>query len=326
MTAQIALTSKTLLRLDKLIVLTFSDKPLPGDNYLKRSCERQGLQLEVITHTPWEFNAIKIKLLHDWLQTAGEDTLILVLDAFDVAIYDNEEDLLKKYHQIEGDVIFSAESNYYFRNKQLVWPYWKAYPRQGTIYDYLNSGTYMGRAADLRKMIEKMIEKGDISLEPESLRITRSDQYAFSKHYVDSFYSSDSPKIRLDHQQKLMGCSGGRFSVMPFPDLSKMQAFLFFLLERNLLKAFSLHQHQSYAKDFIVLNDRFYNKKTKQAPSVIHFPGTWENFNTFISKFLDGSVRRSKNLFAISISLLSYVLSLALGLFLFFPKKRSAEL
>jgi len=308
--------------LSKLIVVTFSDKPLPEDNYLKKTCKEQDLDLKVIIHAPWEFNAIKIKLLYEWLQDVSSDVVILATDAFDVAIYDNEETILEKYHQIEGDIIFSAESNFYFRNKKLIKHYWKAYPRQRTIYDYLNSGTYIGRAGDLTKMVEKMIENGDISLNSESLRVTRSDQYAFSKHYVDAYHFTKTPQIRLDHDQKLMGCSGGRFAVIPFPDLSKMQAFLFFLIERNILKVLKLHRHQNLSKDFEIKNERFFNKKTKQFPSVVHLPGTWDNFGLVIKKFLSQDHQVTSNPVALLVSLFSFMLSIIPGFFLFFPKNR----
>lgn len=308
--------------MDKLIVLTFSDKPLTDDNHLKKTCEEQGLNLKVLIHSPWEFNAIKIKLLYEWLPDVDPDSIILATDAFDVAIYDDASTIVRKYQEIEGDIIFSAESNFYFRNKKLVKQYWKEYPRQTTIYDYLNSGTYVGKAGYLINMIESMVEKGDITLEAESLRATRSDQYAFSKHYVDYFHAEQGPKIRLDHEQKLMGCSGGRFSVIPFPDLSKMQAFLFFLVERNLLKTLKLHSNQNQPKDFKVEKNRFYNKKTKQFPSIIHLPGTWDNFDVVIERLLNQRNPISKNPIALLVSILSFVLSLIFGIFLFFPKRR----
>jgi len=312
--------------LSKLIVVTFSDKELAEDNYLKNSCNTYDLDLKVIIHSPWEFNAIKIKLLYDWLKDIPSQTLILATDALDVVIYDNESTILRKFEQIEGDIIFSVESNFYFRNRKLIKKYWKAYPRQHTVYDYLNSGTYLGAAGDLTKMISAMVEKSDISLEEEKLRILRSDQYAFSKYYVDAYSSTEGVKIRLDHEQKLMGCSGGRFSVIPFPDLGKMQAFLFFFLERNILKKFRLHKHQNQSKDFQIKEGRFFNKKTKQFPSVIHLPGTWENFEMVIGNFLSSNNPTSKNIFALSISIISFLLSTLLGLLFSFPKNRSSRL
>lgn len=307
--------------MNKLVVLTFSDKPLDNENHLKKSCESLGLDLNVIIHSPWEFNAIKIKLLFEWLPTIDPNTLVLVVDALDVIIYDSEEIIIEKYHKIAGDIIFSAESNFYFRNKKLLSKYWKSYPRQKTIYDYLNSGTYMGSAVDLLKMIERMVENEDISLTEESLRVTRSDQYAFSKHYVDQYNGDNKPKVRLDHYQKLMGCSGGRFAVIPFPDISKTQAFVFFLIERNILKFLKLHQYQNKSKDFILKSGRLYNKKTEQFPSIIHLPGTWNNFNFMINNFLNQTHQPIKRPDLLIISTLSYLISVFCSLFLLLIEK-----
>lgn len=303
----------------KLTVLTFSDAPLANSNNLKKSCQELGLDLQVILHTPWEFNAIKIKLLYEWLNSAAQDCVVLIVDAFDVVIYDDAPTLLQKFEAIEGDILFSAEANFYFRNKKQIKKYWRAYPRSNAPYDYLNSGTFMGKASDLIAMIDHMISTSALSLDMEVLRAIRSDQYVYSKNYVDTFSQSNHPLIRLDHEQRLMGCSGGRFAVIPFPDLSKLQAFLFFLLERNLLKAVKLHRFQNQSKDFRYETGRFFNKKTRQYPGVIHFPGTWENFGEALEKMKLKRQLTLKNPFAVGISLLSWMLSILLSVLLFLP-------
>lgn len=297
-----------------LKVLTFSDQALPHTNHLKRSCKELDLKLEVVLHTPWDFNAIKIKLLHEYLQKENPDTLLLVVDALDVVILNDEETILEKFLSIDGDVIFSAESNYYFRNKKLFKTYWKKYPKNSTPYDYLNSGTFMGTAFSLSKMLDCIIEENELALTNECLSKVRSDQYLFSKFYVDNFYRDNGLTIRLDNSHELMGCTGGRFSVTSMKDLSKLQGFFFFIIERNLLKVFKLHKFQAKSKDYIKRRKGFYNKKTRTYPGIMHFPGTWSEFDRVLDSFQRPSGYKTKNyarkMFAVMISYLSFIISI----------------
>ena len=68
----------------KLRVITFSDKDLGSENKLLQSCKKNDLELIVLTyHKQWASNAIKIKLLFDYLKTVEAEQLLLITDAFD---------------------------------------------------------------------------------------------------------------------------------------------------------------------------------------------------------------------------------------------------
>ena len=82
----------------KLQVITFSDKDLGSENKLLQSCKKNDLELIVLTyHKQWASNAIKIKLLFDYLKTVEAEQLLLITDAFDVLINAFEDDILKAF-------------------------------------------------------------------------------------------------------------------------------------------------------------------------------------------------------------------------------------
>lgn len=299
----------------KLQLVTFSDRELGDENHLVHSCKQLGLDLNVIVHKPWTTNSFKIKLLYEYIEQLTEEKLLLVVDAFDVVVYDDEQELIKKFETINADVVFSSEANFYFRNKGLKYYYWKFYPRGETPYHYLNSGAYMGTSSSLKEMLEEMIVDYNIQLDdPQNLEMHRSDQYLFHKYYVDNYYKWDQKlKVKLDTNQLLFGCTGGRMNAMKFKETSWIQAFLFFRAERTLLKAVGLHRFQRIAIDYQVQGGRFYNILTETSPGLLHIPGTWERFNEVLGDLLaerkgGNPVLRSLALFISSWAFLGSVL------------------
>ena len=98
--------------MSQLRVITFSDKELASDNKLLLSCDAHDLDLTVLTFDgKWNSNAIKIKLLYDFLSSADDEQMLLVTDAFDVLINASEVDIIRAFTSLEGDIIFGAEAN-----------------------------------------------------------------------------------------------------------------------------------------------------------------------------------------------------------------------
>lgn len=263
-------------------VVTFSDRDTPQLLSLQKDCLDKGFLFTVLGKgKPWTVNSFKIKMLSDFLSDVVEDEMLLVLDALDVKILKSHEELLKHFDAFAGDVVFSAEANYYFREKDLNYYYWKFYPRNGT-YHYLNSGSFMGSKRDIEALLHDMLVFYDLDIYNEDqLTAIRSDQYVYSRFYVDSYHSPEiaRPTISLDTEQEMFGCTGGQMSFLKWPTKNWIHQFLLFKQERKLGKTFGLKNYQLYARNFRWSNGKLINTKTKTSPGVLHLPGSHKVFS-----------------------------------------------
>ncbi len=309
-------------------VITFSDNPDISDKPLYASCKKNALDLIVLGAVqPWKTNSFKLRYLFEFLQQADSDVHYLVVDAFDVIINASAEHIQTTFKSFETDILFSAEANYYFREPDLTYFYWKHYPRGKTYYDYLNSGSFMGTGQHLLQMLTDIFCLYNIEVnDDQSLQRIRSDQYVFSRFFADScsgFFQSRY-KIKLDHQQTLLGCTGGRMTTFPWPLGSKIHSFLYFKYERKLVKSFRLNSVQIIARDLTYHNGSFYNSSTKSYPTVIHIPSSRAHFAKALNR-IKGDTKVGQNaalqLIAFFVSFLAYVQSIvSLGFIRFFNR------
>ncbi|MEO9476648.1 MAG: glycosyltransferase domain-containing protein [Cyclobacteriaceae bacterium] len=297
-------------------VITFSDRELNEANPLIHTCKSNGLPIDVVTLTEdWKVNAFKIKLLYDYLQNKSEDMILLVVDAFDVIINCKTDQILSLFRSFKTDIVFAAEANYYFRNPKLRGKYFKNYPSSPTIYRFLNSGTFIGTCWALKALLQDIISENNLNPEDLSTFIAvRSDQYLYSKHFVDSA-SHKNPRynIILDYNHELFEVTGGRMRVLHLPYLSDLHAYNAYKVERFLLKTFNLHHHQDAITDLTFDPDKstFKNRLCNTYPPIIHFPGTWHNFDSVLSKLKTKSKTFSWGKSAASaMSLIAYLIGL----------------
>ena len=118
----------------------------------------------------------KVILLKEYLSQFedSDDRLILFSDSYDAVLLSSPQKVLDTYYKMvekyKCDVIFSAES--------LIWPDEKLanlFPPSNTIYKYLNSGGFIGKIKD----IKKIIMAGEI-------KATDDDQLYYQIQYINS--------------------------------------------------------------------------------------------------------------------------------------------
>ena len=106
----------------------------------------------------------KINLIREHLNTLPESDVVLFCDGYDVFINDNVEEFGYRYKEIGRKVIFGAE--------KICWPNQsnatlqeqlttKQHPDLDTPYKYLNSGTFIGRVSELKRIFETPISNDD---------------------------------------------------------------------------------------------------------------------------------------------------------------------
>jgi hypothetical protein len=271
----------------RLVVVTMSDRDLV-DNELVESCRRHDTPLVVLRRDgPWVANALKIGMLHRHLSTAeyGPGDVILVVDAFDVVIEAGPDALLAAFAAFDADVVFSAEANFYFRDKPVRPFYWKHYPRGATPYNYLNSGTFIGRAEALRDLLQAMLARYGVDPDDDrGLRRIDSDQTLYSRFYVDLHFGAAGPSVALDHRQELFACAGGRMFVTDSVPPHRLESFLAFRAVRRRLLRWRLLRFQDICVDLAARPDGFENRLTGTRPPVLHLPGTRRHFASALAR------------------------------------------
>ena len=91
---------------------------------------------------------MKINLMKDFLEDKYDDDVVLFTDAYDVFYNDNLETIHERFLQMDHEIIFSGE--------MVCWPkpeLMDNFPESPTRFRFINSGTYIGRVRELRKLM-----------------------------------------------------------------------------------------------------------------------------------------------------------------------------
>ena len=130
----------------------------------------------------------KVNLLYDYIQDLPDHDVVLFCDGYDVFFVHNTEEIVRRFVEMgRCDIIFSAErycwpdesleSEFITKNPQLDDEY------VDTPFRYLNSGLFIGRVGEIKKMIPGKIGASD------------DDQLYYQKKYL-----SGEQKIILDSE------------------------------------------------------------------------------------------------------------------------------
>jgi len=143
---------------------------------LLRSGAKHGIQFENIAKKiEWVGGDIvnstgggqKINILRDHISKLPDDDIVFYCDGYDVFIVDHLDEFLYRYAEFNHKVIFAAE--------QYCWPVDNAEEQKALVskhftdldtkYKYLNSGVFIGRVSELKKIFKDPIENdGDDQL------------------------------------------------------------------------------------------------------------------------------------------------------------------
>tara|TARA_Y100000356_G_scaffold132086_1_gene136819 strand:- start:103 stop:1539 length:1437 start_codon:yes stop_codon:yes gene_type:complete len=127
-------------------------------NKLNTSARMHGIDIKNIgMNVVWEGTdmsgpggGMKVNLLKDYIKNLHDDDIVLFTDAFDVFYADDINTIYERYVDLSAEVIFSAES--------VCWPdtsIASKFPASPTKYKYLNSGTFIGRVAELVRILNE---------------------------------------------------------------------------------------------------------------------------------------------------------------------------
>ena len=131
---------------------------------VQQSVKNAGHELEVIgMGTTYPGLGLKIIAMAEWLPTVPDDEYVLLVDAYDVLFLQSAEEILQRFHQFCAPIVFGAETRCH-PDTALTLVHPERRPRlhgrgEGEQpFFYLNSGTYMGRADDIKRMFQHVAE------------------------------------------------------------------------------------------------------------------------------------------------------------------------
>jgi GR25 family glycosyltransferase involved in LPS biosynthesis len=122
---------------------------------LNTSAKLHGVEIENIgTNVVWKGTdmsfmggGMKINLMKKRLETMYEDDIVVFTDAYDVFYADNLDTILERYEDFGKQIVFSGEL-YCYPDSSLA----EQFPAAPTEFKYINSGTYVGRVSELKKL------------------------------------------------------------------------------------------------------------------------------------------------------------------------------
>ena len=133
--------------------------------YVNTSARKYGIDIvNVGNNIEWEGTdmsalggGMKINLMKDYIKDLYDDDIVLFTDAYDVFYADDLETITERFLEFNKEIIFSGEL-YCYPHDHLA----SEFPDAHTRFKYINSGTYIGRVRELKKLYNyKQIEHWD---------------------------------------------------------------------------------------------------------------------------------------------------------------------
>ena len=165
---------------EKLHVCTVASKMHPNLKKLINSCEEYGIQLEILgMDMPYRRNTDKLRVMKNYCHQLPEDDLVLFIDAFDVLILSDKQEIVSRFLALDVPMLMSMEMN--------CWPSDATaahHPPTSSVFKYINTGGYIGWVKAVRNWLDAF---------DESLLSERSDQGASHKLFIKNpeFYGLD---------------------------------------------------------------------------------------------------------------------------------------
>lgn len=185
---------------EKLTVVTYMNEFDHKFGYLQISASEHGLHPQIVGYsdTAWWPDGLgaKVNRLRSFVLTEVHDReLVLFVDAFDVMVLADREEIVTKFQALEKlqnrSLFFNAEKDCYPYVPDICEEYPKA-PHER--WRYLNSGLFIGRGAALKEMLRLPVED----------RMEGGDQ-AFYQRYFKHFPS----RVGLDYGCEIVCASHG---------------------------------------------------------------------------------------------------------------------
>ena len=131
----------------------------------------------------------KLNALREWIKSLPDHDVVVFTDGFDVFWTREIEEVVGRFLEMKAEVVFAAEK-YLWPNKHL------RFPPSHTPYRYLNSGCFIGRVGELKRILQTLIHD------------SADDQL-----YLQHRFLSNQFDIKLDYEQYIFQTNSEAVSI-----------------------------------------------------------------------------------------------------------------
>jgi len=171
--------------ISKLHIVTVATESKYYFPYLQESCRRNGKELEVLgMGEKWEGFNWKFKKMIDYLEGLPQDDIVCFVDGYDVLCVRDLHELIPSFFEIEereGCKMVVAEDKLTWINKFAVELYFGKCKNMS-----INSGTYIGTAINLLKIIKKIYKINPNNDADDQFLMTTYCNYNPNDVYIDA--------------------------------------------------------------------------------------------------------------------------------------------
>jgi len=201
---------------------------------LKRSAAKQNVNINVLVFDKWNGYVDKIIHMNNAIRDIPENDIVCFIDAYDVLLFTDENEILEKFREYDCDLLLSAELNCYPGENIHTYAdlYRKLKIENMTNFKYVNSGGYIGYKHAIQKIYDwKTID------EIHEISSLGGDQNYFTQYYLHHAAIPEN-RVKIDMYQRIFQ---------------------------------SMYKIQFEGIEFV--NGRLYNNVLKVKPCFVHFNG-----------------------------------------------------
>ena len=150
----------------KLYAVALVSEPLPSSHMLVESASRFGYDLRVLVldHSRSNFVFTRVSAMLSFLQAQCQQSVVMLLDAYDVFFYMPAEVVLQRFRAAKADVVWSVERSFSAQDPADQ-PFYEEQRRRnnsagqprGIPYGFINSGGFMGFAGSLASLVAEAL-------------------------------------------------------------------------------------------------------------------------------------------------------------------------
>jgi len=170
-------------------------------NLLMKSAKKNNINI-YIDGIGKKWNGFHDKLIsfNKFIKNIDDNKIVMCLDAYDTIIFDNSENIKNKFLKFKKPIVISAEI--------YCWPdggIWEHYPKNNKKFKYVNAGSYMGYAKDLKIML-KSYEKYNFNC---PTYLNKKHDVHDDQRCLTTYYLNNTDKCALDYNQSIWSLANG---------------------------------------------------------------------------------------------------------------------
>ena len=164
---------------------------------LKNSASQANVKIHYVVNHFWNGYVDKLTTMKKSISHLPDDAIVCMIDAYDVLVYANEEEILKKFKEYDCNILFSGELTCY--PEKNVEKYNEIYKKTKLPcnFKYVNSGGYIG----YKKSVMNLYDWKPLN-EIHKICDVGGDQTYLTQYFLE--HANDpNVNVKIDMEQKI---------------------------------------------------------------------------------------------------------------------------